>query len=241
MKRLLGLTALLVSSLLALSPATLARPLQVPRQQAAFQIRLGVFLPDGGGQVWDDNAAVFTLDANDFDDSVVGFSYVHSLNNNLEAGFNVDFFDATVISEYRNFVDGAGFPIFHDTRLEVVPFTVDVRFLPFGRYGSNNARRPVFYVGGGGGLSFWEYEEYGDFIDFASPMLDIFGADFRDSGTTTELHALAGFELPVSPSFNVLFEGRYSWADDDLGGDFAGLGNLELGGASVQAGAAFRF
>ena len=32
------------------------------------------------------------------------------------------------------------------------------------------------------------------------------------------VHALAGVELPLSPQFNVLFEARRSWADDDLKG-----------------------
>jgi hypothetical protein len=38
-----------------------------------------------------------------------------------------------------------------------------------------------------------------------------------------------------------MFEGRYSWSDDNLSRDFAGFGDIELGGASVFVGGAFRF
>ncbi len=211
----------------------------------ALQFRLGGFLPEGGGELWEENEDVFTLDVSDFDGFVLGFGYVHSVHNHLEVGINVDFYDESVHSEYRDFVDEFGFPIFHETRLELIPVTADVRFLPFGRHRIGAAGRqmlkPAFYVGGGVGATFWQYEEFGDFLDFSEdPVVVVFG-EFLDSGTAFEVHGLAGIELPLGRMTNLLFEGRVSSATDELSEDFAGLGDIELGGTSIYAGVSFRF
>lgn len=211
----------------------------------SFQFRLGGFFPQGSGQVWDDNERVFTLDRSDFNDGVLGFSYVAPINNHFEIGFNLDYYDATVRSAERDFLDEDGFPILHDTRLRLLPATVDFRLLPAGRYGVRGSRgqrrviHPVPYLGAGGGFEFWRYEEVGDFVD--PDTLEIFFDRGVDSGTTMEAHAVAGLELPVGPAWSILLEGRYSWASVTLGGSLSGLGDLELDGASAYVGAAFHF
>ena len=70
---------------------------------------------------------------------------------------------------------------------------------------------------------------------------EIFFDRFIDSDWAFQTHALAGVELPISPAMGLLFEGRYSWVDDDAGGDFAGLGEIDLGGPSAFVGASFHF
>lgn len=214
--------------------------------EAALQFRIGGFHPSGGGELWDTNEEVFTLDHSDFNDLVFGLTYVHSINNHLEVGFNADFYEAREISAYRGFVDEDGFPILHDTELRTVPLTLDLRFLPGGRYRIRGARghrvmQPAFYIGAGLGVDYWEYEEVGDFLDFTFDPPEIFLDRFKDTGTAFEAHVLAGLELPLGDRTNLLLEGRYSSADDEPSGDFAGLGRLELGGASAYAGLSFRF
>lgn len=211
----------------------------------AFQLRFGAFLPEGGGEVWDGNESAFTQDISDFNDFVFGVTYLTGLGNHLEVGFNADFYDGADFSSYRDFVDSGGFPIFHDTELELVPLTLDVRVLPGGRYRmrahGRRVLKPVVYFGGGLGMTLWEYREIGDFIDFDDPLQPIFFGDFQDSDVAFETHVLAGVELPVSRGVNVLFEGRYAWSDDELKDDFAGLGKIELGGPSFFGGVSWRF
>lgn len=211
----------------------------------AMHFKLGAFLPDGGGEFWDETEAVFTLDTSDFDDLVVGFSYVSALNNHMEIGLNIDFYDSTVFSAYRDYVDEDGFLIYHDTMLSMIPISADVRFLPFGRYGGRGrdgriqVRRPVFYFGGGIGMNIFEYEEIGDFVDFS--LDEIFFDRFKDSGVSFSTHALAGIEIPISPTMGLLFEGKQTWTDEELGSDFSGLGKIELGGTSFYGGIAYNF
>lgn len=227
-----------------LTGSSFAQPPLGRHADRAFQIRLGGFFLEGGGEFWDDTERTFTLDDSDFDDVVVGFSLIRSVNNYVEVGFNVDFYAETVLSDYRRFVDEDGFAIFHDSELSMVPMTVDVRVLPGGRHRIRGPRRvlkPVFYVGAGAGLNYWEYEEVGDFLDFDEDPPEVVFERFNDEDLAFEVHALAGFELPLSRRLNLLFEGRYSWFEDDLGEDFEGLGEIELGGFWVHGGASFRF
>ncbi len=217
--------------------------------EVAFQVRLGGFFPDADSDFWDDPIEgdgvfnAFTLDDSDFNDGVFGFSLVNGFNNYFEAGFNVDFFDAENVSAVRGFVDQDGFPILHDSRLRMVPLSIDLRVLPTGRYGARGGgrfvSRPVFYLGGGIGVTYWEYEEIGDFVDQTTD--EIFFDRFIDSDWAFTTHALAGLEFPVAPTWSLFFEGRYQWVDDEVGGDFAGLGDIDLGGAYAFVGASFRF
>ena len=98
---------------------------------------------------------------------------------------------------------------------------------------------PVPYLGAGIGVTYWEYEEVGDFVDPADST--IFYGRFIDSGTDFETHVLAGLELPVNDRFTFLLEGRYSWANASLGGDFSGFGDLDLGGFAAYFGMGYRF
>jgi opacity protein-like surface antigen len=239
------LTLFLAAS--AIPIAAFQRPGHPP--DSAFQARFGGYFLSGDSNFWDETGAAFTLDPDDLDGFMLGFSWVHSRSNTVEFGVNLDFYEETERSEYRDYVDMYGNSIFHDTQLSLAPVTVDVRFIPGGRYrirpeGRFNPK-PVFYIGAGIGMTLWEYEEYGDFIFFEpdGEPGGVFYDYFDDDGVAFEVHALAGVEVPLSRSSQILFEGRYSIADDDLGGDFSDLNarEIDLGGTGFFAGFSFRF
>lgn len=237
--------------LLASTPPVTAHPPAPPRPpqpaESAFQIRLGAFMPAGDSGFWEDTEDVFTLDVSDFDDFMLGLTFVRPVSNEVEIGINVDFYEEKVLSEYRDYVDEAGFAILHDTELSLIPLTADIRFIPGGRYrirpGGRHIVKPIFYLGAGLGLTLWEYEEYGDFLDFTFDPPEIFLGRFVDEGVAFEAHVLGGVEIPVSRMTNLLLEARFSASEDDLGGDFAGLPetDLDLGGSSIYGGLSFRF
>jgi len=161
------------------------------------------------------------------------------VSRHVGVGFNVDFYDAETHSSYRDWVDDLGFPISHDTRLGIVPMIVDMRFYAGGR--SSGGPGPSLYIGGGVGANYWVYEEEGDFLDFSWDPPDVFYDRYRDDGFAFAAQALAGVELPLGPRWNALFEARYTWSEAELGGDFAGLGTIDLSGLAVYAGFGVRF
>lgn len=217
------------------------------RETSSFQFRLGGFFPAADEGILADNREVFTFEPSDLNGPVFGFSYVSTMTNHLEFGFNADYFEGTELTAYRDFVDEDGFEILHDVTLRRLPLTVDLRLLPGGRYsirgsrGQYAVRRPVPYIGVGGGLNFWRYEETGDFLDFDLDPPEVFGTFFEENGVAFEGHVLAGLELPVGPLWSVLVEGRYQWSDDELTEDFEGLGKIVMDGATAYVGASVRF
>lgn len=240
--------ALVVTLCFAGTAVASSRHFSGPRfDQRSVQFRLGLFQPDGESDFWDATSDTFTLSPSDFDDVTVGFSYVRGVAEQMEVGFNVDFYERRERSDYRDFVDIDGFPILHDTELAIVPLTVDFRFVPGGRYrerpGGRRLPKPLFYVGAGAGLTFWDYEEIGDFLDFTFDPPEIFFDRFHDDGVALELHLLAGVEVPISRRTNFLAEARLTHSDDELGGDFAGLPEreIDLGGSSIFGGVSFAF
>ena len=241
-----------LSTWLALIPAlALCSPIIAQdswqRRSQELQFRGGWFVPTGDSDFWDESEQVFSLESSDFDDFIFGVTLLTPVNNHVEVGFNVDFYDARVTSEYRGFTDSAGFPILHDSRLDVVPMIVDFRILPGGRTSKHRSRghyvqkKPVAYFGGGIGASYWKYEEIGDFIDFQTDPPEIFSDRFRDHGFALALQAVAGIEVPLGARWNAIAETRYTWSDDDLSRGFAGLGTLDLSGFAVYAGFGVRF
>lgn len=247
MRRGVAAATALLASLSVGSVAHAQRP-RGTEPSSAFQVRVGGYFLSGDDSFWRDTGDLFTLDPSDLDDAVIGASYVASINNHVEIGFNLDYFSGSARSADRFFVDQFGDPILHDTRLRLLPASVDLRLLPGGRHGVRGrrgqyvVRRPAPYVGAGAGLSFWRYEEIGDFVhDSVSPPEIVFSR-FEDEGTALAIHVLAGVELPIAQRVGVLLEGRYTWADDTVGGDFGpGAGEIDLGGASLGAGLSFRF
>lgn len=206
----------------------------------SFQVRMGGFFLDGDGDFWADNESVFTLDASDFDDFLFGVTYSHGFNRFFELDVNADFTDETIVTEYRDFVDGSGFPILHDSTLNTSPLTIGARFLPFGR-AQRGKSKPVLFVGAGAGVNFWRYDEFGDFIDFDDPANPIILGDFTERGEAFVTYGVAGLELPLAPAFNLGFEARYFSSDDELKGDFAGLGKLDMSGWAGSISANWRF
>lgn len=213
-----------------------------------INFRVGGFFPSANSEFWDVNRDIYTLDKSDFNDGIVGFSWLVPVNNNLEVGVNIDAYDSSVRAADRDFQDQDGFPILHDTNLRLVPVTVDLRILPGGRYhqrgrgGRISVRKPVPYFGVGGGVNFWQYEEVGDFVAFDPDPIVVFDRA-KDSGATFVGHVLAGVEIPVGPQWGVSFEGRYSWSEATPSGPFSDFdqGKLDLGGFALFVGGTLRF
>ncbi len=252
MKRSLPVVAILALALFSAIPAH-AQPRGPEYGGSAFQFRLGGFFPSGGGELWNKNEQIFTLDTSHFNDAAIGFSYIHGITNNFELGFNVDWYDSTAGSYDKGFDLAPDLHPAHDTELQLSPVTVDFRFLPMGRYsyrgrGQHPVHQVVPFFGAGVGLLFWSYDERGYFIyqNTDTGAYENQYADLRDDGSTFEAHVLAGIEVPMSPSWNLLFEGRYSWADAHVNNAYVAASelasqNLKLDGAYGFIGASWHF
>lgn len=202
----------------------------------SFRLRLGQFEPRGDSQYWNETFDVFTGGVDQFDDISVGGDFILALGRRSSIMFSGDVYEGEDSQAYIDFVDGFGGPIVHDTRLRIASATAAYVVNLTGRDAA-----VVPYVGIGGGVYDWELEESGDFVDFGVEPLEIFSATFRESDTTLGYFYLAGVEVPIGPRWAVLVEGRWQKLDQELGGDFETLGDLDLSGRHIYGGFAWRF
>lgn len=194
-----------------------------------LRIRFGEFTPDGDNDYWIDSLADFTGDEDDFADDLLGIDYLHPLGRRQSLMISASSWEADVAQEYRDFVDPAGGGIFHTTSIELTSLEAGLVW----NFTDRNASVSP-YVGVGGGYYDWALTEDGEFIDFAD--LSIFDARFEDSGDTFGWFWVAGIEVPLG-NWRIFAEGRWTEVDDDLSGDFEGLGVLELSGRTLAFGA----
>lgn len=205
-----------------------------PRNVLRFEV--GLFSPNGDSTYWNDKELEFTGGAGDFDDLSVGFDYLRLFNERIGLLVSTGFWEGEARQSYLDFTDQFGAPVRHTTTLEI--FSLNVGFLAF----LGPRSWPVIpYLGAGGGFYFYDLRESGDFINFTLPQPVVFSDTFRDDGITLGYYGQAGLEVPLSPTWSIDVEGRWQWAEDELGGDFDGFGSLDLSGSEFRVGASWKF
>ncbi|MEW5805746.1 MAG: hypothetical protein AB1756_00065 [Acidobacteriota bacterium] len=217
----------------------------VPQERGSISFKLGLFRPDGDSHFWKETEEIFTFNSQDLKDLNVGVDFTTSINRILEFSIGVDYFHSSATSEYRDYIGDDGFPIVHDTVLEIIPVQATFKVLPGGRY--TEGRRRLFlnkiipYIGGGLGLYLWEYRETGEFIDFGDETLPIYYDSFFSDGVAVGAHALAGLEIAFDSNWSILMEAKYNSVDDDLNNDFVDYGTIDLSGWNFTFGTSVRF
>ena len=214
MKRLKAVHCALAMLTFVLAGASAAqaqiRRVDGPRQSIGLNV--GYFALQGLESRTDGDVLVADLfdvepllfEINDFNGATIGGEWLFGLNDYLEGGVGVGFYQRTVHSIYDNVVNANGSEIEQDLKLRVVPFSATVRFLPIGR----GSVEP--YVGAGIGIFNWKYSEIGEFVDTADGA--IFPARYIDSGTSVGPVILGGVRFPVGDAWSVGGELRYQRA-----------------------------
>lgn len=228
--------AILAAALAIAAPASAQRRQYQGGEQNALRFWAGLFAPRGDSAYWNEAFDVFTGDESDFEDSSFGGDFKLALGRRTSILFSGAYSEGRSDQSYRDFVDVGGNPITHRTDLEIASATA-----AFVVNLTGPRARVIPYAGVGGGFYSWRLEESGDFIDFFPAEPEIFSATFSDSGDTTGWFWLFGLEVPLGPRWSFFAEGRWQRLDDELGGDFADIGKLDLAGRTVAGGVAWRF
>ncbi|HKZ33309.1 MAG TPA: hypothetical protein VJ648_13235 [Vicinamibacteria bacterium] len=212
----------------ALSSTLLLALLIAPEAGAqGLDLRIGGFLPrlrDCGipssqpaeYTLFQDVCELYAVDESAFDGVYGGIEYNHVIMKNVEAAIHLDGSSKTVDTFYRDYErPGNGGNIYQTLRLRTAPLGVSLRFVP-----TSKRARIAPFVGGGVDAVFYEYEEFGDFIDFFDPDLAIYGDHFVDDGVAFGMHAFGGIRVYINRDFAIVGEARYMWADTEMGDDF---------------------
>ena len=212
-----------------------------PASAGGLDIRFGAFKPSADSNLFLDDEELYIVTKDDW----VGFSwggeYNHVLVDYVEVGIHVDGYQKTIETSYRDFVRPDGSDIYQSLKLDIIPFGLTLRLVP-----TSKRTKVAPYIGGGVDLFYWKYAEWGDFIDFWDPEMAIYYEEFYSDGVTFGFHAAGGVRFYLNRDFALVVDGRYQWAEAEMGGDFSpnepGLTNrLDLSGATVTFGLHMRF
>ena len=199
-----------------------------------FRFRLGLYEPSGRSDGWDGVFEGFTGQPSDLQDVVWGTDYLWRFGRHTGVLFGLSFYRGKTTSGYSDWVAGDGSEVRHTTDLQTWDMTAAFVY----RFGSGGVRP---YLGIGGGFVWYRLTDEGYFIDFGDPDLPVFWAWYGAEGSTFEAFGLAGIDIPFNPRWSFFVEGRYKWASDTLGQDYAGFGDLDLSGYEITGGFGVNF
>jgi hypothetical protein len=225
----------------ALTKAALGALLLVPGSAFAQNLDLhgGAFFPSANSNLFLYDSTVYSVSGSSaWIGATGGVQYSQRIGPNVEIGLGVDVYDKHIDSFYRNFTFSDGSNITQRLHLSEVPVGVTLRFVP-----TNRRAHIAPFVGIGGDLIFWTYEESGNFIDITNPG-PVTADTLRSTGVTPGLHVEAGLRIPLNYDVAFIVQGKYLWAPKvDMGGDFATSppNQIDLKGASALVGINFHF
>jgi opacity protein-like surface antigen len=213
------------------------------RPSFSFIIKGGASLPSANSEIFDFTIEQLTIADADFYSPSIGVEGSFRVTRRVDVALGVSIAQSVTVSEFREFVGEDDLPIEQTTKFTRVPTTLSVKYYlsdrgrEIGRF-AWIAERVVPYVGAGGGVIWYEFEQDGEWVDFET--LDIFGQSFKSDGATGVGHVLAGAELSIGPRWFINIEGRYSFASMRMNTDFVDFDNIDLGGFDATVGFAIR-
>ncbi len=206
-----------------------------PAAAAGLDLRAGAFFPRADSNIFDDTEELFGTQKDDWIGFTGGVEYSFRVARQLELGLHVDYYGRKLDTFYVDFTRPNGQDIFQTLELDVVPLGGTLRFVLNPRRGAVTP-----YLGVGADAVFYEYQQYGDFINFFEDDLPVTSDFFVDEGTAFGFHVTAGVRIPLGDDFSLVAEGKYLWAKTDMGEDFR-LNEIDLSGPSATLGINLRF
>jgi len=199
--------------------------------------KLGGFIPDGKSDIWKVN----TTETNFKVSNLAGFYAAAEVDLFLGKNFNfaveLGYSEKDTLTEDIDFVYPDDSPIEHTLFLRLVPLQGSFKFLPFGR-----DRKIIPYFGGGVGLYFWNYQEYGDFVINRYTEPEIITALFESSGADFGYHGMFGIMIPFGYHYTANAELKYAKVQGHLGSDFdPTFDPIDLSGLYATFGVSFWF
>ena len=197
-----------------------------------------------GSELFDFVTDQLTLERSDFNRPAVGIDLSINVAPRLDATMGFEGSKMEKTSEYRKFVDNKLLPIEQTTGFKEQAFSAGVKLalLPAGRRVSRYAWIPskiTPYVGAGGGMLRYDFEQFGDFVDFADSH--VFNSHFRSAGWTPSAYASGGTDVHLFSRVFMSLEGRYTWSSATLDKDFVDFDAIDLKGFRFGAGFHYAF
>jgi hypothetical protein len=211
----------------------------------SISIRASWLAPSARSDWFDFVEQQLTLDRGDFNMFGIAGDVSLRMTPRLDLVMGGDYSGHTSGSEYRDFVDNNRLPIQQNTRLREGSVTGGVRYAlrNRGRAVSTLAWVPtrfVPYAGGGGGVLWYDLNQYGDFVDFTD--FSVFSDSFPSHGAAALAYVDGGVDVQLVQHVFATFDARYKWASAKLDEVvWNGFQPLDLGGLRLSTGISVTF
>lgn len=197
---------------------------------SGLELRIGGMAPRAKSILFDDSVTLYDIEKKDFAGGFGGIEFTKGLAPNIELALALDGYGREIPSAYRAFERPSGRAIEQTLRLVIVPASAIVRLHPSGRY-----KTLTPYLGAGVSAIFWQYEEFGDFIDFRTSGQPVVFDSFKSTGSTTGFVLNAGLRYRINEDFQVTADFRNFSGKQKMGGDFA-PNEIDVSGAALTIG-----
>jgi opacity protein-like surface antigen len=221
------------------------------RPNGSFGLYGGWWMPREESDLFEFVREQMTVQEGDFNSPLLGAEVALGLTDRVDAVLSVEGARGSRHSELRDWVEN-GLPIEQTTEFGWTRAVASGRLylLPRGRTIGTHAWVPARwspYVGAGGGVVWYTFEQFGDFVDFLTldhpDGPEIFTDRIRSRGSGATTHALGGLEVSLTRNLVLRGEYRYTWgsAPVDSRSFGGGFDPIDLAGHRTTIGIATRF
>jgi opacity protein-like surface antigen len=218
----------------------------------------GWSMPRENSDIFDHVRQEMTIQRGDFNAPLIGVDVAFRLTDRFDAVVGVEGATATRNSCIRDpwdtdscWPDLDEWPIEQWTELSWTRAAASGRFYLMDRgvtVGSHAwvPARWAPYVGGGAGVVWYTFEQWGDFIDYGTiddPLgPEIITGTLRSTGSGATAHVLGGLEVGLTRRLVLRGEYRYNWGKAPVDSrDFRGFDDIDLAGHRATIGLGVRF
>ncbi|MCI0470812.1 MAG: hypothetical protein L0Y73_04045, partial [Candidatus Aminicenantes bacterium] len=180
-------------------------PLQARRYSHSYHrpqsvnLKVGLFQPNMNSDLWDINMENLALIEQDMQEVYYAVEYELFFTPNLSLSLEAGNYEKEHYSQYKDYEYSNGDPIYQNLALRITSVEIGMKLYPLSyRYAFNP------YVGLGLGIHGWQYEQWGDFIDFTDMTVEEGYSD--TSAYTLGFNARAGFLARIWRSYGFSFE-----------------------------------
>lgn len=212
--------------------------------KASLTLRGGFARPSEGSDVFSFVRDELTVARGDFAGGSFSADAAFFVRPQLAVQFGIGVASRTTPSVYRHWVDTDDLEIEQSSSLQRMPLSAGLRYYltPPGRSISRLSWVPARvtpYVAAGGGITWYQFKQTGDFVDYQT--LDVFGTELISDGWSPSAFGAVGADYALGARVGLVGEARYDWASARLSSDFSGFNRIDLSGFAVTVGLAYRF
>jgi outer membrane protein W len=199
-------------------------------QAGSLNLKIGLFHPALESDLWQINMENLAFDKADMQGKYYALEYEYFVARNLSVSIEGGYYQQDHFTFYRDYEYDDGSEIPQNIALEIAGLELGFKFYPMG-----HRQRFFPYLGAGGGLYYWKYEQWGDIIDFENDV--VYQDEYAETSTYTPgFNAKAGFVFRPSRSMGIAFEGRYQFLKGELSSFFEGFEKLDMSGFGFTIG-----